>query len=99
MVGLMCEHRTKRTAIGGESPVPLVHIVAVSDRGGDGTIRVGWNTCLNTGSILPTCSSTTVAKRAGSLSILAVYESKHGLFHIAVIRGAERFDQRLPVPL
>jgi hypothetical protein len=40
MVSLMREHRTKGTAIGWESPIPLVHVVAVSDRGGDGTVRV-----------------------------------------------------------
>ena len=33
------------------------------------------------------------------LSILTVYESEYGLFHIAVVRWAEGFDQRLPVPL
>ena len=99
MVGLMREYRPKRTAIGRKTSVPLVHVVAVCDRGGDGTIRVGGNTRLNTGSILPTRGVAPVAKCAGSLSILTVYESEHGLFHIAVVRWAEGFDQRLAVPL
>src|SRR5215217_5735053 len=99
MVGLVREYRTKRTAIGRESPVPLVHVVAVSDRGGDGTIRIGRNTSLNTGSILPTRGVAPVAKRACSLSILTICECKHGFFHSAVIRWAEGFDQRFPIPL
>src|ERR687897_899219 len=99
MVGLMRENRTKRTAIGRKTSVPLVHVVAVCDRGGDGTIRGGRNARLNTGSILPTRGVASVAKCACSLSILTVYESEHGLFHIAVVRWAEGFDQLLPVPL
>ena len=65
MVGLMREYRTERTAIGRESSVPLVHVVAVCDRGGDRAIRVGTNTRLNTGSVLPT-RGVPVAKCAGS---------------------------------
>src|SRR5215210_5222967 len=99
MVGLMREHRAKRTTVCRESSVSLVHVFAVSDRGGDGTIRVGWNTSLNTGSILPIRGVAPVAKRACSLSILTVYECKHGFFHSAVVRWAEGFDQRLPIPL
>ncbi len=98
MVSLMREHRTKRTAIGWESPVPLVHVVAVGDRGGDGTVRVGGNASLNTWSVLPARSSTTVAERACSLRALTIYECKHSLFHVPVVRWAERFGQRLPVP-
>ena len=97
VVGLVREHRAKRAAVGRESPVPLVHVVAVSDSGGDGTIRVGRNTSLNTRPILPLCGSTPVAKRARSLRVFAVNESEHGLFHISVVRWAEGFDQRLPV--
>ena len=98
MVSLMREHRTKRTAIGWESPVPLVHVVAVRDRRGDGTVRVGGNASLNTWSVLPVRSRTTVTKRASTLSILTVYECKHSLFHVPVVRWAERLDQRLPLP-
>src|SRR5215216_52336 len=99
MVGLMREHRAKRAAVCGEPTVSVVQIVAVSDRGGDGTIRVGRNTRLNTGSILPTQGIASVAKRACSLRVFAVYECKHGFFHISVIRWAEGFDQRFPIPL
>jgi hypothetical protein len=67
MVDLMREHRTKRTTIDRESPVPLLHVVAVRDRSGDGAIRVGGNARLNTWSVLPARSSTTVAERACSL--------------------------------
>jgi hypothetical protein len=83
MVGLVREHGTKRTTMGRESPIPLVHILAVSDRGGDGTIRVGRNTRLNAIPVLPTRVVAPVTKRPRSLSILAVYESKDGLFQKA----------------
>src|SRR3712207_3249144 len=90
MVGLMSEHCTKRTAIGRESPVPLVHVVAVSDCGGDGAVRVGGDARLNTGPILPICGGTPGAKSSCSLSILMGYEGKNRFFHISGIRGGER---------
>src|SRR3712207_6529625 len=92
VMDLMCEHRAERTAVGRESPVPLVHVLAVGDGGGDGMIRVGWDACLDSGSILPARGCATVAKRARSLGVLVIHESQHSFFHAPVVRRTEGLD-------
>src|SRR5215210_7138568 len=99
MVGLVSEYRAKRAAVGREAPVLLVHVLAAGDRGGDGLIGVGRNAILHPCSVLPARGGAPVSERTPPLLILVVHEGQHGLFHIAVVGRAERFDERLAVPL
>src|SRR5436305_10615192 len=86
MVGLMRKNRTERSAIGREASVPVVYILAVGDRGGDGLVGVGGDVLLNLSPISPTRSGASVSERALAVGVLVVHEGQYGLFHVAVVR-------------
>src|SRR5215472_18679318 len=96
VTGLKPDDRSEWSAVGWKASVAFVDIVAIRNRGVDGSGTRRWNSCGTRFRIAPRalCDSSAIAAFASKLGF---HKGSNRLLHGFVIRRAERAEQHLVV--